>query len=95
MSPRVTWAGGAQARIVSVAADAIVLVSTVPWPPGSRVEGTVEGEALALRVKVHSSRRLDENEFRVQGRPIDMTRTVRERLEALVRAGQDGLRPGQ
>jgi hypothetical protein len=100
MSARVTWSGGGEATLVSIAADGIVLESTVPWPPGSRVEGTVranDGELsgpepaqpVALRVKVHSSKRQAGGEFLVQGRPIDLTRAARERLVALLRAGND------
>jgi hypothetical protein len=90
MSGRVIWAKGGQARVVSIASDAIVLRSTVPWPPGSRIEGTLEmeGAAVALRVKVHSSRREGERDFVLQGRPIDLTRGARERLEAWVKAEQ-------
>jgi hypothetical protein len=88
MSVRVTWAKGGEARLLSIADDAIVLRSTVPWPPGSRIDGTAShgaSVAVALRVKVHSSRRQEQGEFVVQGRPLDLTREVRERLEAWVR----------
>jgi hypothetical protein len=90
MSARVTWAQGGQARIVSIAADAIVLRSTVPWPPGSRIEGTIDAGAgeVPLRVKVHSSRREAERDFVLQGRPIDLTRQLRERLEACIGEGK-------
>jgi hypothetical protein len=52
------WARGGEARVVSIAGDAIVLRSTVPWPPGARVEGVLEGEPPAtLRIKVHACKR--------------------------------------
>jgi hypothetical protein len=91
MSARVTWAKGGEASIVSIGADTIVLKSTVPAPPGSRIDGTVGASAgddggTAIRVKVYASKREGEGEFVLQGRPLDMTRAVRERLEALVRA---------
>ncbi len=91
MSARVTWAKGGEARVVSIAADAIALRSSVPWPPGSRIEGTVraEGPAIVLRMKVHSSRRDGEQGFLLQGRPINLAREARERLEGLV-AAEDG-----
>jgi hypothetical protein len=80
---RVRWAKGGEARIVSIGADTIVLRSTVPAPPGSRWEGTVEarGAARVLRVKVHTSRREGEGEFLLQGRPLDLAREVRQYLE--------------
>lgn len=80
------WAAGGEARVVAIDADSIVLRSTVPSPPGSRIEGTLLGEPPArVRVKVHSSRRQPEGDFLLQGRPLDMTRETRERLEALSR----------
>ena len=80
------WATGGEARVVSIDADAIVLRSTVPSPPGSRIEGAVLGDPPArVRVKVHASRRQPEGDFLLQGRPIDMTRETRERLEGLAR----------
>jgi hypothetical protein len=80
------WTTGGEARVVSIDAGAIVLRSSVPSPPGSRIEGTVTGEPpVRLRVKVHASKRQPEGDFLLQGRPIDMTRETRERLEALGR----------
>ncbi|HEY4016172.1 MAG TPA: hypothetical protein VGM06_22710 [Polyangiaceae bacterium] len=95
MSVGVAWARGGEARIVSLSADAIALASTAPWPPGSRIEGTLTAEGLApaggsppvLRVKVHASRRTPEGDFLVEGRPIDLGRGLRERLEALLARG--------
>ncbi|MGA7121189.1 MAG: hypothetical protein WBY94_13880 [Polyangiaceae bacterium] len=86
MSARVTWTKGGEARVVSIAADAITLRSSVPWPPGSRVEGVVQtdGKPIVLRMKVHSSKREGDRDFILQGRPIDLARDARERLEGLV-----------
>jgi hypothetical protein len=95
VSARVNWAKGGEAHIVSITANAIVLRSTVSAPPGSRIEGTVAaqdgaGSAMALRVKVHVSRRegQGQEEFVLQGRALDLTREVRVRLEAMVREGE-------
>jgi hypothetical protein len=83
MSARVTWATGGEASVVSLGAKAIVLRSTVPSPPGSRLEGTLTGEPPArLKVKVHGCKRQPEGDFVLEGRPVDMTREVRERIEA-------------
>jgi hypothetical protein len=85
MSAHVRWANGGRARIVSIDARGIVLRSTVPWPPGSRIDGTLEAEPPAtLRVKVHASRKQAEGEFVLEGRPLDLPRDTRERIEALV-----------
>jgi hypothetical protein len=81
---RIRWAGGGEARLVSITADAIVLRSTVPFPPGARIEGALEDDPSAtVRLKVHVSRRQPEGEFLVEGRPLDLTRRVRERLSAV------------
>jgi hypothetical protein len=86
MSAVVRWANGGEARVLSLDASAISLKSTVPSPPGSRIEGTVDGAGAAvLRVKVHSSKRLAEGEFLLQGRPLDLPRETRERIEEMLR----------
>lgn len=85
MSAVIRWAQGGDARVVSIEAHAIVLSSTVPSPPGSRIEGTLADDPLVLlRVKIHSSRRQEDGTFLLEGRPLDMPRTTRERLQALL-----------
>jgi hypothetical protein len=80
-APHVRWAKGGEARVATVAVDAIVLRSTVPSPPGSRIEGLLEGEPPAtVRVKVHASKRQPEGDFLIEGRLLDATREVRARL---------------
>ena len=83
MSPRVRWSAGGEARILSVGADSIALDSSVPSPPGSRIEGAIEdGEdrGLRLRLKVHASKRQADGRFRIEGRPLDLSREARARL---------------
>jgi hypothetical protein len=80
------WTAGGEARVVSIDADRVVLRSTVPSPPGSRIEATLVGEPPArFRIKVHASKRQPEGDFVLQGRPLDTPRETRERLEALCR----------
>jgi hypothetical protein len=82
MTARLGWSKGGEASVVSLKADAIVLRSTVPSPPGSRIEGRLEGEMPAkVRVKVHASKRQPEGDFILEGRLLDVTREVRARLE--------------
>ena len=84
-APHVRWTKGGEARVQTLAADAIVLRSTVPSPPGSRIEGRLEGEPPAtVRVKVHASRRQPEGDFVLEGRLLDATREVRARLVAAI-----------
>jgi hypothetical protein len=83
--PHLTWTSGGDARIVSASAAAVSLVSSVPWPPGSRVSGTLlEPPHATVRIKVHASRAEAEGTFRIEGRALDLSRALRERLEALV-----------
>jgi hypothetical protein len=83
-APHVRWTKGGEARVATIAVDAIVLRSTVPSPPGSRIEGRLEGDPPAnVRVKVHASKRQPEGDYVIEGRLLDATREVRARLEAL------------
>jgi hypothetical protein len=80
----VEWEKGGLARFVTVRGDAVVLVSTVPSPPGSRIEGAMlEEPREALRIKVHICRVLPDGAFHIEGRALDMRRDVRARLEAM------------
>lgn len=84
MTAHVRWTGGGEARVVTIDAQAIVLRSTVPSPPGSRIEGMLVGEPAAkLRVKVHGSKKQPEGDFVLEGRPLDLPRETRERIERL------------
>jgi hypothetical protein len=76
---RVKWARGGEATIVSLTNDAVSLVSSVPWPPGARVEAATE-DGATLKIKVHGSKKRDDGAFEIVGRPLDMPRALRERL---------------
>ena len=41
MSAVIRWVHGGDARVLSIDTHAIVLCSTVPSPPGARIEGTL------------------------------------------------------
>jgi len=84
----VAWAKGGSAQILSVADDAVVLRSTVPSPPGARLEGTVvlgDAPPVSLKVKVHTSKRERDAEgsFVITGRLLDASRTLREQIVAV------------
>ena len=84
MSAHVVWAKGGEARVVSMAGEAIVLASSVPSPPGSRIEGRfAEAPQAIVRVKIHGSKRQPAGDFVLEGRLLDATREVRARLEGL------------
>ncbi len=79
------WEKGGEARVLALTADAVTLESTTPSPPGSRIDGVLlGGSGRAVRIKVHASRREDSGRFRIEGRPIDLTREAREELLLLV-----------
>jgi hypothetical protein len=85
LPPHIAWANGGEARIVSASASLVSLVSSVPWPPGSRVSGTLlDPPHAAVRIKVHASRAEPDGTFRIEGRPLDLSREMRERLERLI-----------
>ncbi len=79
MSAKITWAKGGEASLVSLVGDAVTLRSTVPSPPGSRIDGTT-ADGDPVRVKVHSSKRQEDGAFVIEGRVLDMTRVVREKI---------------
>jgi hypothetical protein len=86
MTARVRWVRGGEATVVSIDAQSIVVRSTVPSPPGSRIEGTVEGVSPGtLLVKVHASKRQPEGDFLLEGRPLNLPRATREAIEGMVR----------
>ncbi len=93
----VAWTKGGEAFVVRLDGDAITLRSSVPSPPGSRIEGTLaargdpdatwSGEDRAgargaepLRVKIHSSKLQADGTFVLEGRVLDLTRSLRARL---------------
>lgn len=85
MSAKLAWTHGGEATVVAIGNDTVTLVSTVPSPPGSRIEGVLGGEPPArLKVKIHASKKQDDGTFRLEGRPLDMTREVRERVVSAI-----------
>ncbi len=85
-APHLDWDKGGTARVVGIAKEAVTLRSSIPSPPGSRIDGTLREGAQKVRFKVHGSKKQLEGDFVVEARAIDMTREVREMLEALTQA---------
>ena len=103
MNAHVRWKAGGEAVFVSFPSptkDAVVLRSTVSSPPGSRIEGTLAGDAagdnvpaLVVRVKVHGCKKQPDGnasgssgDFVLEGRLLDATREVRAAIAARVAA---------
>lgn len=74
------WEKGGHAEILEVRGEAVTLKSTIPSPPGSRLEAML-GDAK-VKVKVHRSRKEEDATFTIEGRLVDATREVRERVAA-------------
>ena len=79
----IRWARGGEAVLLGIGADTVSLRSTIPSPPGSRLDGVLVSGA-SVRFKIHSSKKQADGEFVLEGRPIDLTRETREVLAALV-----------
>jgi len=83
----VRWAKGGAASFTAASDDAVTLRSTIPSPPGSRLDGvlfaTETDPEVAIRVKIHGSKREDDGSFTLRGRLVDFTRAVRERIHSL------------
>ena len=80
----IAWQKGGEADVVSVEGEALVVRSTVPAPPGARLDGklTAEPEA-AVRMKSHGSKKEEDGSFTIKGRLLDATRELRERIASL------------
>ena len=75
-------ARGGTAVVLEVTGEHVAVLSSLPSPPGSPLEATLDGQAL--RIKVRSCRRVDADEagraFRIEGRFVSLTREQREAL---------------
>jgi hypothetical protein len=79
------WTKGGEADLVAITADTVTLRSTIPSPPGSRIDAVLASDAGAVvKFKIHASRRQPDGSFVLEGRPLDLTKEMRERLAALV-----------
>ena len=84
--PRLTWDKGGTAEIIAISTDTVTLRSTIPSPPGSRIEGTLTLDPPAkVRFKVHGSKLQEDGAFILVGRPIDLEKELRIRLDLLVK----------
>lgn len=70
-----------EARFVAWDGSELALVGPKAQPPGARLDGTMDG--TSLRLKVHRCRRRDDGAFLIVARPLDLRRETREGLERL------------
>ncbi len=85
-SAKVAWAKGGEATVTAFVDGAITLRSSTPSPPGSRIEGALAGGGT-LRVKIHGSKKQPDGTFVLEGRALDMTRELRQRIEEAIGRG--------
>ena len=79
-----SWTRGGTGRVVRLVGEMVAVRSSIPSPPGSRIEGKlVSGEAI--RVKIHASKKQDDGSFQLEGRLIDLSRDLRLKLEEALR----------
>ena len=79
------WSKGGTASLLIVTADAVTLRSTIPSPPGSRLEATLLGDPpVSVKIKVHGSKLEADGSFTLKGRVLEATRALRTRLASLV-----------
>jgi hypothetical protein len=83
--PHLTWAKGGTASFLTVAEDAVTLRSSIPSPPGSRLDATLAGEPpVTIKIKVHGSKLEADGAFTLKGRVLEATRALRARIASLV-----------
>jgi hypothetical protein len=78
------WNKGGDANFVTQDGDRVTLDSSLSSPPGSLIDGTLVNGGDAIRIKVRGCKR-DGERFRIEGRIIDASRDLRERLAALLK----------
>jgi len=84
----VTWDKGGEGWVVALDGEAVKVLSTIPSPPGSRLDGQLAAEhGGALRVKIHGSKKQPDGRYELTGRLLDLTRETRLRLAALIAPG--------
>ncbi|MDB4934094.1 MAG: hypothetical protein JWP87_1066 [Labilithrix sp.] len=85
MSEHLRWAKGGTATFLTIASDAVTLRSSIPSPPGARLDATLASEpTVSLTIKIHGSKLQPDGSFALKGRVLEATRALRARIEGLV-----------
>ena len=84
-SAHIAWVKGGTADFLSVVDDVVELRSSIPLPPGARLDAMTEAEPkIKVVVKSYGSRREADGTFVIKGRLLEANRPLRDRLLALV-----------
>jgi hypothetical protein len=79
------WTKGGTASFLTIQDDVVTLRSSIPSPPGSRIEATLASDgSVAVKVKIHGSKLEPDGSFTLKGRLLDASRALRDRLALLV-----------
>lgn len=78
----IRWARSGEATVLEARDDHVIVRSTIPSAPGSRIEGALPSGS-AVRIKVARCRS-GEGAFRIEGKLLDATRALRQEIAALV-----------
>ncbi len=79
------WTKGGTASLLTIVQDNVTLRSSIPSPPGARLDATLAADpSVALKIKIHGSKLQPDGSFTLNGRVLEATRALRERLAALV-----------
>ena len=79
------WAKGGTASLLTIAQDTVTLRSTIPSPPGARLDASLAADpSVTLKIKIHGSKLQPDGSFTLKGRVLEATRALRERLALLV-----------
>jgi hypothetical protein len=76
-------ASGQHVTLLTMAGEQVTLLSPEPAPPGSVLGAHLPGHGVELRIKVRGCQRVEQTgagAFRLQGRFVNLSRSVRERL---------------
>jgi len=73
---------GAAASLVKVDGERFAMTAVRAYAPGAPLKATIEGTMDAVEMKVGRSIRRAEGEFEVEGRLVNVTRALRQLLDA-------------
>lgn len=79
------WIRGGSAVVTHIEGDALVVHSTVAYPPGAPLAATSRND-VEFEMKVRTCRKLPSGAFEISGKLVNATRPLRERLVAAVAA---------
>ena len=79
------WTKGGTASLLTVVQDTVTLRSSIPSPPGARLDAAFAADpSVTLKIKIHGSKLQPDGSFTLKGRVLEATRALRERLALLV-----------